>query len=368
MFYGKLIDSLGFRFKELDVTKNSPDNRAMAGFYVNQASKWIYESHPWEPRRKHGEIVQIPNYTSGTCTVTVYDGTNEAASRTVTFSSALPSGLAGRFFQVQGESDWHRILYTTGSTAYLESPIIKSTGTSFKIWKRFYYLPSNVGMVTEVGKWDGSGRLEYKSPEALHDMVTDISQDGTPNTFTPFGNDDFSNDYSTGTVTISAGTNVALGAGTVWIGNVGSGDILTINNKPYRVKRVETDTRLLLHNYIETAITLSAYTITKDITLGLQLFPNEDAYRVIPYTFLDKQFDMVHETLDKPNLPDRFDEAILTRAEMMILKDQKSNSWTTVSQLLMNQMEELKSKKRPVQTRNDQFAPKIYSGMPGRDI
>ena len=368
MYFGKLIDSLGYRFKDLDISTNSPDKRAMAGFYVNQSTKWIYESFNWEQRRKHGELVLVPNYTTGTCSFTLFDGTNEAASRTVTFSQALPSGIAGRFLQIDGESDWHRILYTNGTTAYLESPVLSASGSSFTIWKRFYYLPSNVDIVTGVGKWDGSGKLTYHTPEALDDMVVNVSESGTPSDFTPFGTDEFLTPYSTGTITIESGSNVVTGSGTSFIGNVSIGDIFTVNNVDYRVKRVESDTRLVLHNYLSTGVSSSPYSAKKEVSLGLQLFPNGNDYKIIPYTYMDKQFDMIHETLERPNLPDRFDEAILTRAEMMILKDQKNSQWVAVSQLLANQLEELKSKKKVVQTKFDQFPTKIYSWMPGRDI
>ena len=371
MYFGKLVDSLGFRFKDLDVSTSNPSGRDIAKYYINQSTKWLYRTSQTEQRRQIGEFVQIPNYTTGTCSVTKYDGTNESAAKQVTFSAALPSGFQGRYLQVQNESDWHRILYISGSIAYLESPILISTASSltFKIWKRFYYMPSNVDVITRIGKYDGSGKIEFSDDALLQDMVIDITQEGSPTRFVPFGDDPFFVPYTTGTISVPIDSNVVTGVGSSWAGNVFPGDIFTVNLIDYRVKRVETDTRIILHNFINPAVAAStAHSVTKDISLGLQLFPNENNYRIIPYVFFDKHFNMIHETLGKPNLPDAWDEAILTRAEMMILKDKRDSGWISVSQLLDSQVAELKRRKRVVQTRYDQFAPKIFSGMPGRNV
>lgn len=366
MFFGALVDSLGLRLQNFDASK-VPD-RTTAKYYLNQSAKWIYESWNWEQRKKISEFTQIPNYATGTCTVTKFDGTNESASRTVTFDTVLPSGLAGRFFQPFNESAWHRILFTSGSTAYLQSPVLTASGSgmAFKIWKKIYYLPSAVDSVLKIGKFDGIGELTYHDEQALQDMVIDFTQDGTPSDYSPLGDDDFWQPYIAGTIVIFQDTNLVAGTGTNWVGNVYTGDILQISNVNYHIKRVETDTQIILHNYLSQAVAQGTqYKILKDVTTGIQLLPNENNFRTIPYVYLDKQYDMVHEKLERPKLPDRFDEAILTRAEMMILKDKDNSKWQLVSQLLENQLDLLKKRKSVVQTRYNRFAP-VTSNMPGR--
>lgn len=367
MFLGQYLEALQPSLKEFKISTENEDGRAVAVRIVCSAVKAIYLMHPWEVRRKTSEIVQIPNYTAGTCGTTKFNGTNESAARTVTFSTALPSGLDGRYFQVEGESDWHRILYTSGSTAYLESPVlINQASTAFRIWKRFYFLPSNVSTILEVGKWDSNGKLAYHDPQGLTDVVSNVSDSGSPTDFTPFGNDDFAVPYTMGTVQVTANSNILIGTGTAWIGNVFSGDIVIINSIYYRVKRVDHDTRIVLHNYVKEGIAAATtYTAKEEISTGIQLYGNENNYRVIPYMFLDKHFDLIHETLDRPNLPEAFDDAILSRAEMMILKNNDNPRWASVSQLFANQLEELKSKYRVVIPRYKQFAPNLRN-MPGR--
>lgn len=369
MYFGDLITALQPRLKDVDLSKDP--NRSIAKVYINQAYKWIYSSHFWEWRRQVREFIQIPNYSIGTATVTLYDTTNEATSRTVSFSQTLPSNCAGRYLQLNNDSEWHRIIYTNGSTAYLESPITIASGSySFNIWKRIYYLPSDVEVVSKIGKWSANGKLESRDASELQNRVVDISAQGSPTDFSPIGDDTFLNTYAVGTVQIAKDTNIVTGSGTAFIGNVFPGDLFVVNSITYRVKRVETDTRLILVNYVSNASqdvpALTPYFANREVSLGLQLYPNENAYRVIPYTFFDRAFDMVHETMDRPNLPEKFDDAILSRAEFKYLKDKDNQKWLSVSQLFDNEMDSLKSKFRVVQSPYQIFAPKIHSSMPGR--
>src|SRR3990167_3631030 len=163
-YFGKLVTDLGLRIPSFDATKDPDKSKCESA--INSAARWVYTSHPWEWRQKTGQITLIPNYTSGTCTVAQYDGANDGAARTVTFSAALPSNAAGRYLMVDDGDSWHKIQYVSGSTAYLETPITDKNGggLSFKIWKRFHHLPGEVAAITDFGRWDGSvGRLEYKS-------------------------------------------------------------------------------------------------------------------------------------------------------------------------------------------------------------
>src|SRR3990167_1099024 len=174
-YFGGLISDLGSSITGFDADTDA--GKKTAGRYINKAAKWIYSSHPWEWRYRTGAVTLIPNYTTGTCAVTVFTGANEADARTVTFSTALPSNIQGRFFRVS-DGAWHKIQYASGSTAYLETPITE-TGTTFEIWKRFYHLPGDVASIMDFLRWDSRwGRLEYKSFSNLADQVADVSEDG----------------------------------------------------------------------------------------------------------------------------------------------------------------------------------------------
>ena len=75
-------------------------------------------------------------------------------------------------------------------------------------------------------------------------------------------------------------------------------------------------------------------------------------------------FDMVHEGKDRPNLPDEFDDAILTRAEFKWKKDIGDSQWTAIAQLFSAELDGLKKDFRIAKPRYDIFAPEVrgYSG------
>jgi len=271
---------------------------------------------------------------------------------------------------VDDGDSWHKIQYVSGSTAYLETPITDKNGggLSFKIWKRFYHLPGEVASITDFGKWSAKvGRLEYKSFSNLVDRVADVSEDGTPTDFTPFGVDNFETVYSTGNISGSADSNLLVGNGTLWLGNVMPGDLIPQEKFNITVKRVETNERIILNNYLPDAIPGStSYEVRRNLSVGFQFYPNQvDDYMTVPYYYMDRIFDMVHSTKDRPNLPDDFDDAILTRAEYKLKKNIGLAEWITIRQDYSTEIEKLKRDFRIAKPRYDIFGGD-YRGYPGR--
>ena len=74
---------------------------------------------------------------------------------------------------------------------------------------------------------------------------------------------------------------------------------------------------------------------------------------------------MMHEAKDRPNLPDEFDDAILSRAEFKWRKDQGDSQWLSVAQLFSAELQGLKSDYRMVKPQFDTFGPEVR-GYPGR--
>jgi hypothetical protein len=371
-YFGELIDDLGYRVKEFDV--GVATNRLIAGRYINRSAKRTYVAHPWEWRQKTGQVTLIPNYVTGSCAVTGFDGTNSAAARTVNFSGAtLAANMQGRFIKVDGEDFWHRIenVDTTNGRVYLDSEITRATGSGlgFQIWKRFYHLPGEVAAITDFGRWENRwGRLQYSSFSSLVDDVADIADDGTPNKFIPFGVDNYEPVYSTGTITGSKDQNILTGGtGAAWLGNILSGDEIIAGENKWTVKRVEQDQRLILNNYLVDDVPAgTTYEARRNLSVGFQFYPNQfDSYQTVPYAYYDRMFDMVHDDKDRPNLPDDFDDAILTLAEAKLRKDKGDSTWGILMQLYKSELDDLKINFRVVKPRYDIFAPRV-SGYTGR--
>lgn len=371
MFLGQFVTDLGNRVKDFDVTQTA--NKDIAKRYINRAYKWIYRSHRWEFRRTTGQVVIIPNVT-GSCSFTKFTGTNEDSARTVTISGASDS-YKGRYFQIDGSSDWHKILYVdvAANKLYLETPILDSSGTTYQIWKRFYYLPGDVGYITDFGRWDQAyGRLDFKDFTALADQVPNVSDTGFPDNFVPFGDDKYETSYKTGTIQGNQDENIITGVGTTWLGNVLPGDLLLASTFALTVKRVETNTRIILQNYIpssgDTAAipTGSTYEIKRNVSLGFAFYPSRNNYLTLPFVYMDRAFDMVHETKDRPNLPDDlFDDVILTRAEYNLRRDKGDSTWVSVAQLYEALLSAAKEKVKVVEQRSASFSPNTL-GYPGR--
>lgn len=368
-----LIEDLANRVKDFDIEQD-PTKRTIAKRYINNAAKWIYASHHWEWRYKTGQITLIPNYTTGTCTVTGYNGSNSASALIVNFTGAtLTTAMQGRYIKIDGEDFWHRIVYVdvSNNRITLDSEIVRTSasGLTFKIWKRFYYIGGDVAYITDFGRWDNRfGRLDYKSFSNLVDRVQDVSDDGTPEDFTPFGVDNYEPVYTTGSLSGNKDGNLFTGGGGAgWLGNVLTGDEIIQGDNVFYVKRVEADQRIISINYFPDIIPVgSSYEIRRNLSLGFQFFPNQVAdYMTVPYYYYDRMFNLVHETKDRPNLLDDFDDAIVTRAEYKLKKDKGDSQWVNIRADYSTEIERLKKDFRIVRPRYDIFAPEIR-GYPGR--
>ena len=238
MLYGKALDQLIDRIPTLD--KGNSTDRERAGNAFNLANAEVYRAANWEFRKKSGQIILIPNYTTGTCSITKFDGTNDQSSRTVIFvGSSLTQGMVGRYFQPLNSSQWYKIVYISGNTAYLDTPVVDATASNatFIIWKRFYYVKSEVDGIVDFGSWETGEPLDYKSSTGLTDSASILSSVGSPQVYSPYGIDPADDaSYSVGSISIAEDSNIVVGVGTSFFANADSGDILTVGEVEYTIK------------------------------------------------------------------------------------------------------------------------------------
>lgn len=356
MLFGQLTDNICDRFA---IPRNDAA-RAILRDKVNLIYKEVgnITNVNWETLKRTGEIVTVPNYTTGTCTIT-------NGSRTVTFAGAtLTSAMAGRYFKPQTSNNWYLIVAVPdASTLVLRSAIIESSGTSltYNIWKRYYYLPSEVRKLINFGSWISGGELVERTENKLLKGGTDVSLVGDPGEFVLFGTDTFASSYTTGTVTIATNSNTLTGVGTTWLANVEPGDRVRINTQRLRVKRVESDTSIVLLNYANSAVTGATYAIEKDSNIGFQLYYNPNQAIIIPYTYVKRVYDMVNDDYDRPELPEEFDIAILDGAEAMRLKDLDDARWINQLAVYASRVTDLKATRFASSPRYRQMSPKITS-------
>jgi hypothetical protein len=356
MLYGQLIDEL---IERMGLNEDDADRRAVAGRKINNAYKEIANNTnvDWKQLEKYGEIVTVPNYTTGTCTIT-------NGSRTVTGAGTVfTSAMEGRFFKPERSSNWYRIVrVVSGTELTLFSSIIEDSGSgkTFTIWKRWYYLPSEVRRVLEFGSWIRDGKLTERSSQWLADGNPDMSNTGEPVEFSMFGVDPYTSEYTSGSnVTVTENSTLMTGVGTEWLSNVEPGDIVQISSQVLRVKRVESDTRIRLLNYATATITPESYKIQKNGNIGFQLWFNPNRQYILPFYYIKRAYDMVNETYDMPELPEDFDKAILDNAEADYLSSKKDSDWVNKQNLASARINDLKTNRYVSTPRNRQMRPLI---------
>lgn len=337
MLFGQFIDELASRLK---LTIDDKTVRLTVGKKVNLSYKEIANSSDWADLNVTSEVRTIPNYVDGTIS-TVQN------SRFVTgFNTVWTSAMEGRFFQPSNSTNWYKIIKVNSATSLtLLSPIIETSFTgTYKIWKRFYYLNSDVRRITLFGSWIQDGELEGKSQRWIQDHTTNISDPKVPENYSLYGTDPFESIYSTGNAGVTQNSDIMTGVGTAWLDNVGPGDRVEIGTQVLRVKRVESDTSIRLLNFAASTLPSpnQAYTIKKDTPKGVQFYGTPDSAYIFPYSYQKRVFDMVNETRDRPELSEDFDLAILDLAEASRMADLKDDAAQTKLQIAMGRIRDLK--------------------------
>lgn len=323
---------------------------------INEAVREIGESHNWPFLRVTSDL-QTVGSTTLSCTVT--NGSNS-----VTASSGLTASMQGWYFQPPTGLNWYRIAYVdvTNQIAYLETPMIEATQTgNSTFWKRFYYLYSQVNILTDFGNWIVNGELVAETQRQLTEINPNKVVFGQPQNFSQYGVDPYTTIYSTGSVTIPKDSNVMTGLGSSWLANAGPGDIITVKNFITRVRRVEQDTRIILFNYCPFDLSSSSsYTIEKETPIGFQFYPSPDKAYVYPYTYFRKVFNLVHENKDRSEFPEQFDLAIMDLAEAGMMRDMKDPNWDKKRQEASARVGDIQRRATYLnQPRTRQFYPRI---------
>lgn len=354
MFFGQFIDELADRIK---LDKNNPDLRSILGVKINNAYKEVALAHNWEHLKVFSEMQTVANYTDGT--VSIATGSYTIIGSGTTWTSAME----GRYFKSGNNDNPYRIVrVVSGNELVLQTPILESDGSglSYTIWKRFYYLDSDVRRILDFGSWVNDGKIRNKSNSFISDISTNISNTGRPDFFTVIGSDRFDRKYSTGSIAVTKNTDLLIGTSTFWLANAGPGDLVTIGTQRLRVKRVESDTRIrLLNNSVGGASAGSAYTIEKDNPIGVQFYLSPDKTYQIQYSYIKRVYSMVNENYDKPELPEDFDLAILDGAEASRMKDMDDDNWTLKIQEYTGRVSDLRSTQRISTPRFRQMSPYI---------
>ncbi len=332
---------------------------------INDKYQFIANSAHWRCLQKYQEITIVPNIITGTASVT-------KGSRVVTISGfTLTSNLAGRFFKHNNGVGWYRISYVdvTNNQLVLESAIAEDTvsGTTYKIWKRYYTLNSNTRVVWQFNSLCSS--LNVNNRNYVQDTISATGFYNTyPNTpFTEAGIDEFTTSYSTGSISVTEDSNIATGIGTLWLGNVTPGAKITIGDKVFRVKRIETNTRIVMYNYSDINLN-ETYTIEEDnprqIEVLFEIGENSDDV-IIPISVISRVYPMLNEDKDYSEFTEDFREALILFSKAEYLSDKADQRATSNNALFTAQgfLQGLKVNVDMIAASYHQFHPTVQAGF-----
>ena len=327
--------------------------------FFNEAHSSVGRFYSWNHLIVDSSIVLIPKYETGTVSWTQGGYSFTGSGNTFT------SDMQGRYIHLSDGENSYKIVYvdTSANQLWVESEIVESSSPSaFEINKRIYVLPPEARFILDV---DSIGNnLNQQNNSGLRGKIQSYVDPLKSFPFEPYGEDKYAQSYSTGSVSIAKNSNVFAGSGTSWMSNVRPGYIFTVSNREYRVRRVESDTRIISYNYAIDAVAAgTTYEATPDVGIAI-LYRNEvTTKRIVPFSYVRKVFNLVNENYDRTNFPKEFDEAIVDLTVAYLAEADNKSDWTTYLQKAQKRLEGLVADGDPSKPPYMQFPPLIPGGM-----
>lgn len=349
MKFSEAVAELARRFDkagELDKFK------ALAQPAVNLAYLDVGKSWRWKQLETYGSIVAIPTVeTSATVT---------QDSQSVTVIGA-DTAWAGRFFRKKGGENEYRILYVSGNVLTLDQPVVEDSGSiTCEIEKRFYTLPTEV---RDLGPFDAMTKNGVSlDNRGLRSTVPQYDPRLLEIPFHVHGTDKFTDTYSAGSATVTADSSVVTGTGTAWLANVRPGNIFAFSTAEYRVRRVESDTRMVLYNLVAKAAANQPYKIYQDQPLTVRLRGEITKKKVIPFNYIRSVYPMIHDD-DRIELSEEAKVAVLGFAEAALAKSLNKDDWANRLLEAQGRLKVAQELAEPVSPAYKQLSPLVPRGM-----
>lgn len=254
---------------------------------VSKAALWQQLHVP------NNELIIIPDYTTGTANITL-------DSRTVSLAGAsLSIAFKGRFFKSQNSRFSYEIIGVdvANNLLTLRSPVTEdsASGLTYVIHKQYYRVNDDI-LTVLPDKWRQINPIPFEVE----------------------GYDEYASDYSVGSITLAKDSTILTGIGTAFLDNVFPGQTITVNSQIYRVRRINSDTEILMVNHATESFTgsylISADTPYKARISGISDYTTATRKTVLRYGYIRSLYNMVTDS-DTTELPVGFDLCILDFAK-----------------------------------------------------
>ena len=324
--------------REVSKAQGSTDNteqlNAGLDFGKIEVGKYALWRHLEVP---NNELLVIPNYETGTATIT-------KGSRTVSLAGAsVSSDFKGRYFSSSKSSRQYEIQDVSGNDLTLKTEIIEDSGSglTFSIFKKWYRLPSDIRVLLP----------EYET----HGMPTKIEVHGY---------DEYWDDYETGTVTFVKDSRIATFVGSVLLDRVFSGDIIESGVHLYRIRTVRSNSQILMANRAKENFSLG-FKIKSDSPYKGRLTGVDDSTekQILRYSYIRCLYPMVSD-FDDTEMPPDFDRCILDFAKAEVKRMNNSEAWENDLNLATRRLQKLENDNKDLVWHSAQkFSPVIHAGM-----
>ncbi len=148
-----------------------PTNQTNVNRWINYVQQDICARYPWTFMEGRNSIVTVPDYMTGTVSVTA--GTNLIVGSGTTFTAAMAVG-AQYFIQFPTSNDWYGISFFSNSTNLQMEQIYQGAtslvNSTYIIRKMYYSLPPTVDRIIDIRNWQTPLKIVQVDARTLDDI------------------------------------------------------------------------------------------------------------------------------------------------------------------------------------------------------
>lgn len=152
----------------LDITDAT--NKANVDRWLNYVQNDLCARWPWPFMEGRESIVTVPDYTTGT--ISISSGSAALVGVGTTFTTTMGNGQY--FIQLAGANDWYGLkTYGSATTFTLEQNYqgtVALSGATFIIRKFYYSLSSAVDEIIDIRNWNTPYKLIQVDPRTIDDL------------------------------------------------------------------------------------------------------------------------------------------------------------------------------------------------------
>jgi hypothetical protein len=161
--------------------------------WINLIQQDICARWPWNFLRSRESIITVPDYTTGTVSVTA-GGTLVTGVGTV-FTTVQGNGQY--YIQFANANDWYQVAVQNSQTQVTISPgyagSVNLSGVTYTLRKFFYSLSANCDRICDVKNWNTPLKLDEMFPRDVDFVQPNPQSSSTSYGFIPYGYDSSNN-------------------------------------------------------------------------------------------------------------------------------------------------------------------------------